>query len=194
MVSGLREKLIWGVGCIATCTGLYTVTNLLSDSFENKHQMFFQWELDIPLIPCFIIIYSSFYPLLILGFLACRTKIELQNLTGQMIFCAIIAAIIFVIFPGELGYTRAEDTGLFKPVYDLLFELDRPSNLYPSLHIAFSYISLGFVLVQTRRAIFKFLFSLWFIGIFSSVILVHQHHIFDILTGLALALLARRVV
>ncbi len=194
MVSGLREKLVWGAGCITACTSLYTVTNLLSDSFENKAQMFFHWELDIPLIPCFIILYVSFYPLLILGFLACRTKIELQNLTGQMIFCAIIAAIIFVIFPGELGYTRTEDTGLFKPVYDLLFELDRPSNLYPSLHIAFSYVSLGFVLGQTRSAIFKFLLVLWFIGICSSVILVHQHHLFDILTGLALALVARQVV
>ncbi len=194
MVSGLREKLVWGVGCITACTSLYTVTNLLSDSFENKAQMFFHWELDIPLIPCFIILYVSFYLLLILGFLACRTKIELQNLTGQMIFCAIIAAIIFVIFPGELGYTRTEDTGLFKPVYDLLFELDRPTNLYPSLHIAFSYISLGFVLSQTRSTIFKSLLVLWFIGISSSVILVHQHHLFDILTGLALALIARRVI
>ena len=194
MVSGLREKLIWGAGCMTACTSLYLVTNLLSDGFENKAQMFFQWELDIPLIPCFIILYVSFYLLLVLGFLACRTKIELQNLTGQMIFCAIIAALIFVIFPGELGYTRAEETDLFKPVYDLLFELDRPSNLYPSLHIAFSYVSLGFVLGQTRSTIFKSLLALWFIGICSSVILVHQHHLFDIVTGLALALVARRVV
>ena len=194
MESGLREKLVWGAGCLTACTGLYLVTNRISDGISETAQMFFAWELDIPLIPCFILIYVSFYLLLVLGFLACRTRIDLQNLTGQFVFCAVVAAIVFVAFPGELGYTRAENTGLFKPMYDLLFAMDRPTNLYPSLHIAFSYISMWFVLGQTRSILLKLLVGLWFVAICSSVILVHQHHLFDIVTGLALAVVARRVV
>ena len=194
MESGLREKLVWGAGCLTGCAGLYLVTNRLSDRMDERTQMFFSWELDIPLIPCFILIYTSFYLLLVLGFLTCKTRIDLQNLTGQMIFCAVVAAVVFVAFPGELGYTRAEDPGLFKPMYDLLFALDRPSNLYPSLHIAFSYIAMWFVLGQHRSALWRAGIVLWFMGISCSVVLVHQHHVFDVFTGFALAVCSKRVV
>ena len=193
MFSDVREKLTWGVGCLTVCTGLYLVTNRLTDGFDDRAQMYFQWELDIPLIPCFILLYTSFYFLLLLGFWACKTKVDLQNLSVQMVVCAIIAAFVFVASPGELGYDRSEDTGLFRPIYDLLFSLDKPTNLYPSLHIAFSYLATWSVLGQTRSAIFKLLFLIWFVGICCSVVLVHQHHLFDIVTGLALGMVARKV-
>lgn len=193
MVSGLREKLNWGAGYLTACTVLYLVTNRLADSFDDRAQIYFQWELGIPLIPCFILLYTSFYFLLLMGFWACKTKVDLQNLSVQMGVCVIIATVVFIAFPGELGYTRTEETGLFKPIYDLLFSLDKPTNLYPSLHIAFSYVATWFVLGQTRSAIFKLLLLIWFVGICCSVVLIHQHHLFDIVTGLALGIVARRV-
>jgi membrane-associated phospholipid phosphatase len=193
MFSGVREKLIWGVGCLTACTGLYLVTNRLTDDFDDRAQMYFQWELDIPLIPGFILLYTSFYFLLLLGFWACKTRVDLQNLSVQMFVCAIIAAFVFVACPGELGYTRSEETGLFKPIYDLLFSLDKKTNLYPSLHIAFSYVATWCVLGQTRSVIFKLLFLIWFVGICCSVVLVHQHHLFDVMTGLALGMVARKI-
>ncbi|MBM71248.1 MAG: hypothetical protein CL847_00490 [Crocinitomicaceae bacterium] len=193
MFSDVREKLIWGVGCLTACAGLYLVTNHLTDGFNDRAQMYFQWELEIPLIPGFILLYTSFYFLLLLGFWTCKTKVDLQNLSVQMVVCAIIAAFVFVASPAELGYTRSEETGLFKPIYDLLFSLDKPTNLYPSLHIAFSYVATWFVLGQTRRVIFKLFFLIWFVGICCSVILVHQHHLFDVVTGLVLGVVGKKV-
>lgn len=190
----LREKLTLGTGCLTACAGIYLLTNQISFGFDNRAQMFFDWELNIPLIPCFILVYFSFYFLLVLAFLACRNKVDLHNLTGQFLFCAIVGALIFLAFPGELGYTRAQETGLFKPIYNLLFALDNPTNLYPSLHVAFSYVAFRFVLGQARSALLKLLTGLWFVGICSSVVLVHQHHLFDIVSGLALAIVARRLI
>ena len=190
----LSEKLKYGAVTLAFCTGLYLVTNRITSGFENTTQMFLQRELGIPLIPCFIILYTSFYLLLVLGFFSCPTRNELKNLSYQMMLSSVIACSCFLVFPGELGYTRMESAGEFRPIYELLYVLDKPANLFPSLHITFSYVALFFTLAQTKRFIWKTMLVLWFFGICASVVLVHQHHLFDIATGLALGVFVRRVV
>ena len=194
MESSLSEKLKYGAVTLAFCTGLYLVTNRITSDFENTSQMFLPCELDIPLIPCFIILYTSFYLLLVLGFFSCPTRHELKNLSCQMMLSSVIACSCFLIFPGELGYTRIENAGVFQPIYELLFVLDNPTNLFPSLHITFSYVALFFTLAQTKQFLWKAMLILWFFGICASVVLVHQHHLFDIATGLALGVVVRRIV
>ena len=87
-----------------------------------------------------------------------------------------------------------ENAGVFQPIYELLFVLDNPTNLFPSLHITFSYVALFFTLAQTKQFLWKTMLVLWFFGICASVVFVHQHHLFDIATGLALGVVVRRVV
>ena len=190
----LGEKLKYGAVTLAFCSGLYLSTNRITSGLENTSQMFLQWELEIPLIPCFIILYTSFCLLLVMSFLSCPTRQELKNLSCQMILSSVIACSCFLILPGELGYMRKESAGLFQPIYDLLFVLDNPTNLFPSLHIALSYIALFSSLAQTKWFIWKTGLVLWFFGICASVVLVHQHHLFDIATGLVLGVFVRRMI
>jgi len=194
MESHLSEKLKYGAVTLSFCTGLYLITNRISSGFENTSQMFLQWELGIPLIPYCIILYTSFYLLLALGFLSCPTRLELKNFSCQMMLSSVIACSIYLGFPSELGYSRMESAGVFQPIYNLLYVLDKPTSLYPSLHITFSYLALFFVLAQTKQIVCRVFLLLWFLGICVSVVFVHQHHLFDIATGLALGVLVRRVV
>ena len=55
-----------GVGT-GYCSLLYMATNKLAMGFEGKHQVFMDWELDIPLVPWMILVYVSFYLLIALG-------------------------------------------------------------------------------------------------------------------------------
>ena len=190
----LKENTVWGAGTLTACTGLYLITNRITDGFEGSYKMYFDWELGLALVPWMILVYCSFYGLLVLAFLTSKTREDLMNLSYSMVFCALVAAVCFVLFPGELGYTRAEDAGVFKPLYDLLFVLDKPTNLFPSLHVAFSYVAVVFFVDQTSRVPLKLLAWTWLIAICFSVVLVHQHHVFDIFSGLALGWLARRVI
>ncbi len=48
------------------------------------------------------------------------------------------STVVFVLFPGELGYSRPEYVAEFDFLFQLLYQLDRPHNLYPSLHVTFS--------------------------------------------------------
>jgi len=194
MESTLSDKLKYGAVTLTFCAGLYIITNRITSGLENTTHMFLKWELDIPRIPCFIILYISFYLLLVLSFLSCPTRRELKSLSYQIILSSVIACSCFIILPGELGYTRMESAGVFQPIYGLLFVLDNPTNLFPSLHITLSYVALFFALGQTKRFIWKTGLILWFFGICASVILVHQHHLFDIATGLILGVFVRRVI
>lgn len=194
MESTFGEKLKYGAVTLTFCTGLYLVTNRIASGLENKFKMFLQWELEIPLMPCFIILYTSFYLFLLLGFLSCITRHELKNLSYKIMLSSVIACSCFLILPGELGYTRMDSTGVFQPIYGLLFMLDNPTNMFPSLHITLSYVTLFFTLAQTKRLIWNTGLVLWFFGICASVILVHQHHIFDIATGLVLGVFVRKLI
>ena len=64
--------------------------------------------------------------------------------------------------------------------------MDLPYNLFPSLHIA-----LGSLLVVTyarhTRGVIRALVCVWFILIAASAVLTWQHHILDVVGGLALA-------
>ena len=67
-----------------------------------------------------------------------------------------------------------------------LFALDHPHNLVPSLHVAWSCAAVLAIIRHTGRGL-TLLFLLWLVLIVSSVLLVHQHHVADVVTGLLLA-------
>jgi len=194
MKERLREIIFWGGGLAIVSSLLYGGTNHIANGFSDKAQMYFDWELGIEIVPWMILIYISFYLILVLGFFACRDREAIKSYCYSMILSSFIAAVVFLVFPGELGYSRAEDVGVFKPLYDWLYRIDKPVNMYPSLHITSSMIATYFISDSTKKAWVRVGVWTWFVAIGFSVILVHQHHLFDIVTGLALGLFVRRVV
>ena len=193
MTERLREIIFWGGGLVLVSSILYGGTNHIASGFGNKAQMYFDWELGIKIVPWMIIVYISFCPILVLGFFACRDKEKIKAYCYRIFLSSCIGAIIFLVFPGELGYARTEDVGVFKPLYDWLYMVDKPVNMYPSLHITSSMIAAYSISDSTKKIWVKIGVWMWFCAIGCSVILVHQHHLFDVVTGLALGLFVRRV-
>jgi len=105
-----------------------------------------------------------------------------------------IACTIFLLFPGEMGFSRTENIQDFTSLFEALHIIDKPHNLYPSLHITFSTISAYVLINQTKQKLFQALLILWVFIISLSVILVHQHHLFDIATGFVLAWITLKFV
>ncbi len=194
MTERLKEILFWGGGVALVSSLLYGGTNYIADGFSDKAKMYLTWELEIDMVSWMIIVYISFYAILILGFFACKDKETIKAYCYSMVLSSFIAAVVFMVFPGELGYSRTEDVGVFKPLYNFLYIIDKPVNMYPSLHITSSMIASYFISDSTNKFWVRLGVWTWFVAIGFSVILVHQHHLFDILTGLALGLFVRRVV
>lgn len=184
-----REVLYWYLGLSFLLDlmfiAVYGGSNWLN-SHRQAHFLFYtSWELSIPLIPEMIFPYLSIglfflLPLLVLN------KTQMIALAKRMAYAIVIAGIIFNLVPTELGFQRALETSAVYPVFQLIYFLDQPYNLFPSLHVTLSSVVL--VMLLPYSAIWlRFVLLLWWLLLCLSVMLVHQHHLADIAGGLILA-------
>ena len=168
---------------------VYGITNYLSQHHLYSLKLHAQWELNIPLIPEFILIYFSLNLLTILPAFMMDEK-SLYQLNRAMTFCVLIAGTIFLILPAPSGFNRQIPIGPFAEMFRKLHSVDFNGNTFPSLHITFAYLFSRF-LVQLHPKL-KYFFVIWFILISASVVFTHQHHLIDIVGGIFLAEIAMR--
>jgi membrane-associated phospholipid phosphatase len=154
--------------------------------FRSRYQIYWEWELGIPLVPEMMLIYTSIYLLLLLPLFAC-SSIEMKAMGRSLILATGIAAIFFIAFPTELGFVRPTQFAAFESMFTTLYTLDRPHNLFPSLHVTFSSIATVFIARNKPNWLRAGLY-IWLILICISVVLVWQHHVPDIILGLVLAI------
>ena len=190
----LRAMIIWGGTCVVFCLLVYLGSNHIASKFGDHYDVYFEFEKDIPLIPWMIYFYTSFHLLLILNFFIIKEPRVIKAFTLSLMFSSLIASIVFLLFPGELGFSRTDNISGYEFIYNVLHEIDHPHNLYPSLHITFSVLTAFAMIDQTKQKWFHLFLSIWILLICASVVLVHQHHLFDVLTGLILAYFAIKLV
>jgi len=168
---------------------IYPFINWLAGYRDYQHELFFAWELNIPFMPEFIWLYLSMYVLFLLPPFFLPPKV-MERLARALIWATCIAGFIFLTFPARLGFPRIVPSDpLYRPIFEVLFSIDRPYNLVPSLHVVYSAaIILAIASRQIGRSICILLFC-WLIAIMASTLFIHQHHFLDVLSALALALL-----
>jgi membrane-associated phospholipid phosphatase len=170
---------------------VYFGTQYLVSPERHALQLFFDWETRIPLIPWMIWPYLTLFTLFSVP-LVQMTSDEMHRLTLQSTIPLLTAGVCFVVIPSRIGFPPTEIDELHRPVFDLLWAVDNPRNLVPSLHIAFSTL----ILLGSRQvtiAPLRPFYLAWLIVMVCAVILVHQHHIIDVVTGIAVAMIARAV-
>jgi membrane-associated phospholipid phosphatase len=187
----IKALLKWGLIGALTCTGIYLGTNEIAAQRTSFYQLYFEFERDIPMVPWMIHVYNSFHVLLLLNFLIIKNPLKIRAIAISLIASSAIAALFFLIFPAELGFSRTENMMGYEFWYDALHWLDHPHNLVPSLHITFSALSTYVISTEINSRVLKSLFLVWFLLICSSIVLVHQHHLIDIFTGFLLAVIVK---
>jgi membrane-associated phospholipid phosphatase len=171
---------------------VYIGTNLFNSTRTRHYRFYFSWETSLPFIPPFIIVYfSAFFSFIIPACFLERDKINL--LGGRYIFIILFSGIIFLIFPTRLGFFRPEPVELFEKIYRALYMVDKPYNMFPSLHIGYSAATM-FSFLDTKLRPLKWFLAVWLILITISVVVIHQHHLADIAGGYAVALLSMVVI
>ncbi len=188
-------KLYFGYGILLYLQFfvVYGATNWFASESSDLHQLSFSWEQCIPLVPLFIIPYLSLILFIILPvfYLALGRVLPWAKSYMLMVF---FAGGIFFIMPTENAIIRTGVTGDFSYLFSLLYALDLPYNLFPSLHVALS--TLAFLIIRQHfenRLIFTGI-ALWWGLMTLSVILVHQHNMADIAGGFLLAWLSYRYI
>ncbi len=149
---------------------------------DSHYQWYMDWELSIPLIPGMIYVYLSLVLLFLLP-LVTMTRDEVIQLGKQIASAITVSAILFLIFPTVNGFTYNAELTKGNPGFGLVYLLDKPYNLFPSLHISLG----GLIIVGIFRKgswLWKLFLGLWAVLLTLSVVLTHQHHLLDIVGGL----------
>ena len=168
---------------------IYGGANLLSQQRADVRQIYFDWELSIPLVPSMAWIYASIVPLMLSPPFFLDSQ-HLTNLAKQLALAMVSAGSVFLLFPGTVGYDL---TAISSSAIEFIRLIDLPYNVFPSLHVALSsIIMLHLYRVLGTRG--RWLLAIWLIALITSVMLTHQHHLADVVGGLVLAWLCYRIL
>jgi membrane-associated phospholipid phosphatase len=169
---------------------IYFGSGVFAAQQQETLGLYWSWERNIPLLPWMIWPYLTLFSLFLLPLFYMATR-QIEALTRQSVVVLLIAGSFFLLFPTHSGFSPIAVQGFHQVVFEILAMLDTPHNLAPSLHVAFSaLILLG--CARYAQTVWAWSFYIWLLVISASTLLVHQHHIFDVVSGLALALLAQR--
>lgn len=170
---------------------VYPLSNWLTAQRETVLHLYLWTELDIPFLPGFIWVYLSLYALFLVP-PAVMTAAAIELLGRQLVAATLLSGIAFLVFPARLGFPRLlPDDPLYRSIFSTLFSLDQPHNLAPSLHVVYSALILASLAATASRRP-QVLWWLWLILLCSSTLLVHQHHLVDVITGLLVAFTFRQ--
>lgn len=170
---------------------IYGGMNRLNTARDFHFQWYGDWELALPLVPAMIYVYLSLWGLFLLPLFTLQ-KSQLIQLGKQMAFAIVISGIVFFLLPTEVGFAPRPELTDGHPGFQLVYFMDEPHNLFPSLHISLS--SLIVVALYARGGTWwRTLLVVWWLLLTVSVLLTHQHHVLDILGGLLVCALACRL-
>jgi membrane-associated phospholipid phosphatase len=172
---------------------VYFSTNWITSRRTGNYHLFFDWELAIPFVPAMIYVYASLLVLLLLPPFV-LTKSQLPALARATVITLFSAAAVYLLFPADLGFERPDYVPGYDAVFQALYALEMPHNLVPSLHIASSALFIAAIRNNLSSSWRRAGLIVWGILICASVLLVHQHHVLDVVSGLLLGLMSYRLV
>lgn len=163
---------------------VYPLCNWLTAKRGTTFSLYIESELSIPFIPEFVWAYLSLYLLFIIPpfFL---NPARMDVLGKQLVAATIFCGVIFLLLPARLGFERTvPDDPFYRSIFANMFAVDLPHNMVPSLHVTFSSLILLSLYRAQQADLAKITLGAWLVLICASTVLVHQHHLLDVVTGL----------
>jgi len=179
----------WFVATSTTFTVAYWIANRLTSMRESLGAGVFAWEASIPFVSWTIVPYLSIGLFFAVSFFVDPDNMNLRRHVWRLLFVLGISLICYALFPLRFTFDRPPTDGVFGLLFGALGEFDLPFNRAPSLHISVLVVLWGRLtpcLSHWQRAALQ----TWFCLIATSVLTTYQHHVIDMLSGLALGCIA----
>ena len=160
---------------------------------RNYHIVYSKLDDYIPFYKPAILMYSSWFLMLVVPFvylLKRKSYDNLYNIIIPMFLAMYISLIIYVIYPTALDIRVTDITGndICSWIIRKIQGIDAPNNVCPSIHVSTTviiYNQFRKILKDNKKS--KAFFLLWSVGICISTMLVKQHSIIDVVCGIILA-------
>lgn len=141
----------------------------------------------IPFCPEFIIIYILAIGqwILVLALASFEGRRFYYKATAAELSSKLFVFFVFLLMPTTMERGTIQGSDLFDQLTGIIYALDTPDNLFPSIHCLDSWVCLRVVCKQTRAPKwFKISNAVFSLLVFASVVLVKQHLFLDILGGI----------
>jgi hypothetical protein len=170
---------------------VYPTLNWLTSLRARRFHLYVSPELNIPFVPQFIWAYLSMYIVFLLPLFLLPAE-RMPALGKQLIAGTALGGLLFLLLPADLGFVREiPSDGLYTNIYKSIFGIDGPHNLVPSLHVVWS-CAIILMCADIARPRGRLLLYIWLGTVVISTVLVHQHHLLDVLAGVFIVLIIRR--
>ena len=147
------------------------------------HRLDTPLDLRIPFIPAWITVYVlSYLSWAVSGiWIFSESRPHAVRFTCAYVFALVLTGVIFVAWPGTIARPDPVGDGFFVRWVRLLYRIDDPNNLCPSLHVMASYFcwrgTFGCRRIPGGYKAFNFVFL---ILVCCSILFVKQHALVDI--------------
>ena len=161
---------------------------IMRNSYHYK--IGFEFEEAIPFLPWTVTIYLGCYIFWVVNYIiGCRQdRKEAFQFISADFFAKTICLLFFLLFPTTNIRPEVADANVFDWFMQLVYRMDTPENLFPSIHCLTSWFC--FIVVRKNKAIPKWYRVLSLIFTFLiciSTLTTKQHVLIDVFAGLLLA-------
>ena len=185
--------------CLALNCSVYFGTRLLPAG-TVYHDISSPIDHRIPLVPPMIVVYILAYCTWGINYLLIAREggeIARRVFTGAYV-AKLICLVCFLVFPTAMQRPEPTGSDVFSALTRLIYRLDAPNNLLPSIHCLESWLCwrglFGAKRVSRGYKAFSLIFALL---VFASTVLVRQHCLIDVPAGVLvgeIGLLASRLI
>ena len=165
---------------------VYGACNWLTAQRADVGTWYFEWERRIPFLAFMILPYMSIDLFFVAGPFLCESREELRTLARRIVMAIVAAAAGFLLLPLRFAFERPDAAGWLGAIFDSFRMLDQPHNLVPSLHITLLTI-LTDLYARHTRGLLRAGLLVWLGLVGLSTVFTYQHHVIDVVGGLALA-------
>jgi protein-tyrosine phosphatase/1-acyl-sn-glycerol-3-phosphate acyltransferase/membrane-associated phospholipid phosphatase len=164
---------------------VYAGSSWLAEHRAHVGQWYFAWERHIPFWPIMIVPYLSIDAFFVAAPFLCRSREEIGVYTRRVTLAILVAGSCFLFVPLRFALDRPPANGWAGALLYSFVSLDRPYNLFPSLHVALDVI-LADIYLRRSSGVLRLISAAWFALIGVSTLFTYQHHVIDVIGGLVL--------
>jgi membrane-associated phospholipid phosphatase len=143
----------------------------------------------IPFVPVFVFGYALYYLWILLPTLLLRTRTHFYQTMIGFIVVQLPAIVVFLMYPSQMTRPAVVGDDIASQLVRFLYRADPGFNLLPSLHVGHS-VLVALFFYTFRPKLFPWV-AFGTVVIVLSTLLIKQHVILDVVTGAALAVVAR---
>jgi len=164
----------------------YLLPIILTDNIK-RYDLSLTIDKKLPFVPFFLLFYVLAYLQWIGSYVYhCRESRQLcYRMTMADMIAKFLCMLCFIFLPTQIVRPEIMGNGIFEMGTQFIYDVDKPINLFPSIHCLESWICFRTSLMMKKKNLYYItaqgIFSLL---VFASSVLIKQHFVIDIPAGI----------